>query len=117
MEEKKAKQEEMDNANSMTKTPTNSSGGGDLLSDLANKLAMRRKGISGNQNQGVAAGGNQGLLQIYAFVCHKIAFFMRITLSESFQMKYYIQFRKMNIAPLVNKPYVNEVTLNEQNLH
>ena len=62
MEEKKAKQEEMDNANSMTKTTNNSSGGGDLLSDLANKLAMRRKGISGNQNQGAAAGGNQGLI-------------------------------------------------------
>ena len=44
MEEKKAKQEEMDNA----KTSSSSSGGGDLLSDLANKLAMRRKGISGN---------------------------------------------------------------------
>ena len=25
--------------------------------------------------------------------------------------------RKMNMAPLENKPYVNEVTLNEQNLH
>ena len=30
--------------------------------------------------------------------------------------KFHIQFRKMNMAPLVNKPYVNEVTLNEQNL-
>ena len=54
MEEKKAKQEEMDNANAMIKTSNSSSGGGDLLSDLANKLAMRRKGISGTQNQGAA---------------------------------------------------------------
>ena len=27
-----------------------------------------------------------------------------------------IQLWKMNMAPLLNKPYVNEVTLNEQNL-
>ena len=31
--------------------------------------------------------------------------------------KTYIQLRKMNIIPLVNKPYVNEVTLNGQNLY
>ena len=60
MEEKKAKQEEMDNANSMNKATSSASGGGDLLSDLANKLAMRRKGISGNQNQG-AAGSSSGI--------------------------------------------------------
>ena len=29
----------------------------------------------------------------------------------------YLQFWKMNMAPLVNKPYVNEVTLNEQNMY
>ena len=29
----------------------------------------------------------------------------------------YIQLRKMNIIPLLNKPYVNEVTLNGQNLY
>ena len=28
-----------------------------------------------------------------------------------------IQLRKMNVIPLVNKPYVNEVTLNEKNLY
>ena len=28
-----------------------------------------------------------------------------------------IQLQKMNMAPLVNKPYVNEVTLNEHNLY
>ena len=60
MEEKKAKQEEMDNANSMNKATSSASGGGDLLSDLANKLAMRRKGISGNQSQG-AAGSSSGV--------------------------------------------------------
>ena len=29
----------------------------------------------------------------------------------------HIQLRKMNIIPLVNKPYVNEITLNEQNMY
>ena len=29
----------------------------------------------------------------------------------------YIQLRKMNMVPQVNKPYVKEVTLNEQNLY
>ena len=29
----------------------------------------------------------------------------------------HVQLRKMNFIPLVNKPYVNEVTLNEQNLY
>ena len=29
----------------------------------------------------------------------------------------YIQLQKMNVIPLVNKPYVNEVNLNEQNLY
>ena len=29
---------------------------------------------------------------------------------------WYVQLRKMNMVPLVNKPYVNEVTLREQNL-
>ena len=28
-----------------------------------------------------------------------------------------VQFQKMDVIPLVNKPYVNEVTLREQNLH
>ena len=37
--------------------------------------------------------------------------------SQRFRNFYYIQLRKMNMAPLVNKPYVNEVTLNEQNLY
>ena len=54
----KAKQEEMDNANSMNKATSSASGGGDLLSDLANKLAMRRKGISGSQNQEATLSGN-----------------------------------------------------------
>ena len=29
----------------------------------------------------------------------------------------YIQLLKMNVIPLVNKPYVNKVTLNEQILY
>ena len=50
MEEKKAKQEEHVNpAASGSKSSTGGGGGGDLMSDLASKLAMRRKGISGNQ--------------------------------------------------------------------
>ena len=51
MEEKKAKQEEHVNpAASGSKSGTGGGGGGgDLMSDLASKLAMRRKGISGNQ--------------------------------------------------------------------
>ena len=50
MEEKRAKQEEHVNpAASGSKSGTGGGGGGDLMSDLASKLAMRRKGISGNQ--------------------------------------------------------------------
>ena len=45
MEEKKAKQEELENPGAGQSV--SASGGGDLMSDLANKLAMRRKGISG----------------------------------------------------------------------
>lgn len=48
MEEKKAKQEGLENAGSSSKA----SGGGDLMSDLASKLAMRRKGISGKPEGG-----------------------------------------------------------------
>ena len=32
-----------------------------------------------------------------------------------FPLCFYLQLRKMNVIPLVNKTYVNEVTLNEQN--
>ena len=51
MEEKKAKQE-VEETSAGNGSGAASSGGGDLMSDLANKLAMRRKGISGgNQSQ------------------------------------------------------------------
>lgn len=49
MEEKKAKQEQMEN-----QPASSGSSGGDLMSDLANKLAMRRKGISGKQSEAAA---------------------------------------------------------------
>jgi len=42
-EEKKSRQE----ANQAKASTGGGGGGGDLMSDLANKLAMRRKGISG----------------------------------------------------------------------
>ena len=45
MEEKKAKQEVLENPGSSS--IASGGGGGDLMSDLASKLAMRRKGISG----------------------------------------------------------------------
>ena len=48
MEEKKAKQEEQVNPGGASSSKSGG-GGGDLMSDLASKLAMRRKGISGNQ--------------------------------------------------------------------
>ena len=52
MEEKKAKQE-VEETSVGNGSGANTSGGGDLMSDLASKLAMRRKGISGaNQGQG-----------------------------------------------------------------
>ena len=47
MEEKKAKQEEQ--VNPASASVSGATGGGDLMSDLASKLAMRRKGISGTQ--------------------------------------------------------------------
>ena len=49
MEEKKAKQEEHVNPAASGSKSGTGGGGGDLMSDLASKLAMRRKGISGNQ--------------------------------------------------------------------
>lgn len=48
MQEKKAKQEEMETGN---KASGSASSSGDLMADLASKLVMRRKGISGAQNQ------------------------------------------------------------------
>ena len=52
MEEKKAKQE-VEETSAGNGSGATTSGGGDLMSDLASKLAMRRKGISGaNQGQG-----------------------------------------------------------------
>ena len=36
---------------------------------------------------------------------------------SSFSVTLYIQLRKMNVIPLVNKPCVNEVTLTEHNLY
>ena len=41
---------------------------------------------------------------------------VELTVSLARQLKY-IQLLKMNVIPLVNKPYVNEVTLSDQNLY
>ena len=51
--------------------------------------------------------------KITLVVLKKILFYLWIVEVKSIR---YVQLPKMNVILLVNKPYVNEVTLNKQNL-